>query len=1173
MATPTSTGPTATAGPHRALRQVPRRQLAVLAALSALKAVGLILVGQALATGITAVAVPEPGNTAGALAPVLAAGCLGVVLRAVSTWALAYTSQRVALGAKERLRRRLVGTVLTGRARPSRPDEAPGQGAVAALATRGLDGLDEYYTTFLPALVGAAVVPVFIGARILAADWVSAVILVCTVPLVPLFMALIGLHTRDRIAAAAAGLDALSNQLAELAQGLPALIGLRRAGERRRGLAAVSRQYRESTMGTLRTAFLSGFALELIATISVAVVAVFVGVRLVYGDLGLEVGLLALILAPEVFLPVRAVGAAFHASEDGVEALRRAEELIGPDAAGKDGQAGPAPAGGGSAGHGPRRTHAGGADRPTVEVRDLRVRYAGASDDAVRNGDLRLEPGFVTVLDGPSGSGKSTWLHALAGTLPADTVVAGTVEVPEAGRCAWMGQHPRFTEPTAAAELAFHAPDADGEELAAVLREVNASHLAQLPLETLSPGERRRIAVARGLLRVRQGGAVLVLADEPTAHLDDASAAAVRAALAAISGQVAVVVATHDRTLAALLREDNAAAGAPGTDPRRAAPAADGASGVVCPDGRGDPAPPERARSTTDAPATSRRRWAGRRRVLASVRWWRSGLGGGVLVAAGAVLSGAALTAVSGWLIVNASTRPPMMVLMVAIVGVRFFGLGRAALRYVQQLAVHRAVLDWATVLRGQLWEALSARPAGWGRITRSGGALTHLVADVDEVRDAAPRVLVPWPAAVLAWAGSVVTAAILVPGTTWIFCIAGALGFVIGPALALALERGAAVRAARHRSWLAGRISTLLRAAGDLRAHGRADAAVAGFGQRDSEASESLVRAAAGSGLGEAVAVLASGLAAIACLVVAAADGLAGADAGALLAVVSLLALSLHEPFANATDAASKLPLFLDRLDAVATIVAPDDEAPAPLPATPGTTARLQGLELDQVAVAWGDGPPVTSQVRARVTRGRWLAITGPSGSGKSSLLAVLLGLVRPAAGSLRLLDGSGALHDPWVDPAAAAPLMGRIAWCPQEAHLFDSTVRNNLCLGRGDDDPVDEATLHAAMMAVGLGPWFAAQPRGLDTRIGSGGHRLSGGQRQRLAVARALVARADVVLLDEPTAHLGQDEAAELVADLRRALSGVAVVMVTHDRAMASTADAILDLSAGAARTPVPA
>ncbi|WP_417233575.1 ABC transporter transmembrane domain-containing protein [Arthrobacter sp.] len=401
MATPTSTGPTATAGPHRALRQVPRGQLAVLAALSALKAVGLILVGQALATGITAVAVPEPGNTAGALAPVLAAGCLGVVLRAVSTWALAYTSQRVALGAKERLRRRLVGTVLTGRGRPSRPDEAPGQGAVAALATRGLDGLDEYYTTFLPALVGAAVVPVFIGARILAADWVSAVILVCTVPLVPLFMALIGLHTRDRIAAAAAGLDALSNQLAELAQGLPALIGLRRAGERRRGLAAVSRQYRESTMGTLRTAFLSGFALELIATISVAVVAVFVGVRLVYGDLGLEVGLLALILAPEVFLPVRAVGAAFHASEDGFEALRRAEELIGPDAAGKDGKAGPAPAGGGSAGHGPRRTHAGVADRPTVEVRDLRVRYAGASDDAVRNGDLRLGPGSVTVLDGP----------------------------------------------------------------------------------------------------------------------------------------------------------------------------------------------------------------------------------------------------------------------------------------------------------------------------------------------------------------------------------------------------------------------------------------------------------------------------------------------------------------------------------------------------------------------------------------------------------------------------------------------------------------------------------------------------------------------------------------------------------------------------------------------------
>ena len=1164
----------------------------MLAALSALKAVGLILVGQAVAFGIAVVAAGRPAGAHGgsgggalhlaeSLAPALAGGCAGVLVRSLAIWGLAYASQRVALGAKERLRHRLVSAVLAGRAHADGPDAPRGSGAVAALASRGLDGLDEYYTTFLPAMVGAAVVPAFIGARILAADWVSAVVLVCTVPLVPVFMALIGLHTRERISRAAAGLDALSNQLAELAQGLPALVGLRRAAGRQRGLGEVSQRYRERTMGTLRTAFLSGFALELIATISVAVVAVFVGVRLVHGSLGLEVGLLALVLAPEVFLPLRSVGAAFHASEDGVEALRRAEALLG--------------------GHGPDGRPEDSAARPgtgtgtgTVHVHGLRVRYPGAGRDALQAGELALQPGGVAVLDGASGTGKTTWLKALAGLLPAGTTVGGSLVVPPPAATAWIGQHPRFTEATAARELAFHAPEATEADIAAALHRVNAATLGERPLELLSPGEQRRIAVARGLLRVRRAGARLVLADEPTAHLDPVSAAAVRAALSGLRGTATLVVATHDTELAAQLRgtaadavadavADPSAPDRHAADPRTAevqpayARAADGWT------------PPALAGGTADATFGdgTRRPAAGARwRLLASIRWLRSGLGGGVLLAAAAVLSGAALSAVSGWLIVNASTRPPMMVLMVAIVGVRFFGLGRAALRYVQQLAVHRAVLDWATVLRTRLWEALSERPAGWGKLTRSGDALTHLVADVDELRDAAPRVLVPLPAAVLAWVGSLATAAWLVPSTLWVFALAGVLGFGVGPWLALQVERGSAARAARHRSWIAGRLSVLIAASADLRANGASGRAAGTFARRDHDASRALVRAAAGTGLGEAVAALSAGLAALGCIAVVAVSGAAGADSAALLAVVALLGLSLQEPFANASDAMARLPLFRDRLDAVAEALEPATSASAPLAAIPGCpdagrgagaggspssagAARLGGLELDGVAVSWNGATDVVADVSARVGRGEWLAITGPSGSGKSSLLAVLLGLVQPSAGALRLLPGPGTPleHgtplDPWSDPTAAAPLLGRITWCPQEAHLFDSTVRNNLGLGRGNDDPATDAELRAAVTAVGLGSWLADQPEGLDTRIGSGGHRLSGGQRQRLAVARALVARAEVVLLDEPTAHLGQDEAGELVSDLRRALAGAAVVMVTHDPAMAARADAVLDLA----------
>lgn len=1157
---------TTAAGPHQGLREVPRSQLALLAALAAVKAVGLILLGQALATGITVVAdgtVGSPSGTGGeltgALAPLCLIGAVGVLLRAAATWGMTQASQRTAWGTKERLRHRLVAAELSGKTRQGSADSPNGRGAVAALASRGLDGLDEYYSTFLPALVSAAVVPLFIGARILAADWVSALILVLTVPLVPVFMSLIGLHTRDRVAQAAAGLDALSNQLAELAQGLPALIGLRRSAERRQGLTAVSRRYRETTMSTLRTAFLSGFALELIAMISVAVVAVFIGVRLVYGQMGLEVGLLALILAPEVFLPLRSVGAAFHASEDGLEALRRAEDLLG------DGHEGPL-AGAAELGERDARPDAAG-----IGVQRLRVQYAGSAAPAVSIAELTVSRGERVVLDGPSGSGKTTLLHALAGLLPPETTIDGVIDVPDSSDTAWIGQHPQFTEPTATEELLLYAPNAELTDLTHVLEDVRAGHLAALPLDGLSPGELRRIAVARALLRIRCAGASLLLADEPTAHLDAVSAGAVRSALACLAQDVTLIVATHDRQLSDLLRQG----GTVGQPVPMIEPRHDRQTGTEPLPSQ--PAGPTAADETSVRTSSRSARWS----LLRSMRWWRSGMGGGVLLATASVLSGAALTAVSGWLIVNASTRPPMMVLMVAIVGVRFFGLGRAVLRYAQQLAVHRAVLDWATALRTRLWDALSNRPAGWGKLTRSGDALTHLVADVDELRDAAPRVLVPLPAAILAWAGSLITAALLFPATQGIFWIAGALGFLLGPWLAVRVERGSAAQAARHRSWATGRISTLFAAAGDLRANGVAPRAAAGFNQHDQLASRTALRAASGAGLGEAIAVIASGLAAIGCLLVAGATGASGAETAALLAVVALLALSLNEPLANASDAAAKLPLFGDRLDAIAQVLSSND-APAPLPADAaengahaagqdGRPTRLTSLELDQVSVTWTGNTPVVEHISARVERGGWLAIIGPSGSGKSSLLAVLLGLVRPSEGAFRLGDDVGTLIEPWAEPQKAAPLLGRITWCPQEAHLFDSSLRNNLSLGRSAHDPADDPELHAALDAVGLGHWFDQQSGGLDTRIGSGGHRLSGGQRQRLAVARALVARADAVLLDEPTAHLGQDEAAELIADLREALAGMAVVMVTHDAQMAGDADTVLDLSTGALSPPV--
>ncbi len=284
------------------------------------------------------------------------------MVRALVVWGTQVVARRTALGAKEELRLRLAARLVSntgtgagsafgdGVAGGAGDDGAPegnatgsssgaglassalrataGQGGGTVLATRGLDALDNYYTQFLPALVGCAVVPLLIGARILFADWVSALIIVLTVPLVPLFMVLIGWYARDRVERAAGALATLSNHLVELAKGLPVLVGLGRARAQTEALRRVSDEYRSTTMATLRVAFLSALALELIATLSVAVVAVFIGIRLVQGGIGLETGLLVLILAPECYLPLRELGTAHHASEDGREAMERAGRVL-----------------------------------------------------------------------------------------------------------------------------------------------------------------------------------------------------------------------------------------------------------------------------------------------------------------------------------------------------------------------------------------------------------------------------------------------------------------------------------------------------------------------------------------------------------------------------------------------------------------------------------------------------------------------------------------------------------------------------------------------------------------------------------------------------------------------------------------------------------------------------
>ena len=432
-----------------------RAALYLLGLLAALKALSLVLMGQAVASMLAGLMAGDP-----AWGAQLYWGVAGVVLRSLTVWAQAVASRRAALGVKEELRSRLLERALRNGTRSAGPSD----GGLAILATRGLDALDNYYTQFLPALVNCAAIPLLLGARILYADWISAAVIVLTVPLVPLFMVLIGRYTEDRVREAQSALSRLSGHMLELAKGLPVLVGLGRATAQRKALEDLSEEYRHRTMGTLRTAFLSALALELIATISVAVVAVFIGVRLVHGDMALEAGLLALILAPDCYLPLRELGTAHHASDEGRAALAETTAVLEAPEAAPLVPAAAAAAAAAAAESGPR----GPAAPPALSVAGLTVRYGGRTDAAVGPLSFTAAPGRITALDGPSGAGKSTVLGVLAGTIGTgggpdhETTVTGRLAGFTTADLAWVPQHPVMVAPTVLDEVRLYLGGAEG---------------------------------------------------------------------------------------------------------------------------------------------------------------------------------------------------------------------------------------------------------------------------------------------------------------------------------------------------------------------------------------------------------------------------------------------------------------------------------------------------------------------------------------------------------------------------------------------------------------------------------------------------------------------------------------------------------------------------------------
>jgi ATP-binding cassette subfamily C protein CydD/ATP-binding cassette subfamily C protein CydCD len=509
----------------KVLRTLPeaRRPLATLAAVGVAQGVATVATAFALSGVVVAVVrgadLVTPATWLAAL--FLARGLLALTAERVATSA----GVAVSSGARGRLLRRWLAVPAEQRPDPAR---------ALVLADQGAASIEPYVARYLPALVTAAVVPPLAVVVLAVVDWRSALVVVLTLPLLPLFAALIGATTRDATARRWQALSALSGHFLDVVRGLPTLVAYGRAQRQTEVVGEVSQRHRRATMATLRLAFLSSAALELLATICVAIVAVTVGLRLSHGGLDLGTALVAILLAPEAYWPVRRVGAEFHSAADGAEALALlTAQLDSPEA--------------------PTAT---GAAEPTlarVVAEGLTYTHPGATHPVIDGLDLTAGVG-LTVVTGPSGVGKSTLLELLAGLrAPAH----GSVVAP---RTHLVTQRPFLTPGSVRANLTLGTdPQTSTEALWAALRRVGLDGpVAALPsgLDStlgddgrgLSAGQRARLVLARALL----GDATVVLLDEPTAHLDPASVATVHEVVTELAERRCVVVVTHRSELVAL---------------------------------------------------------------------------------------------------------------------------------------------------------------------------------------------------------------------------------------------------------------------------------------------------------------------------------------------------------------------------------------------------------------------------------------------------------------------------------------------------------------------------------------------------------------------------------------------------------------------------------------------